>query len=227
MSTTPPTDLRSLLAALRALAEPIAERVDVDVVAIEVTGSSSYGSRVLRVSLDKAGGATITDCARFSRIFSPALDAADVIAAAYNLEVSTPGIERPVQRLVDFEKFAGCSCRLKTWDMDSRRRLKCLILGVDGDEVRVAVEGVERRYHIDDIERANLLLDLDQYERLGQGLHPMAPPAEPTPPAPPRKPGQPAVKGQKSKTSSIDDGGRKPPKSKSSKKNPSTVQESS
>lgn len=227
MSTTPPTDLRSLLAALRALAEPIAERLDVDVVAIEVTGSSSYGSRVLRVSLDKVGGSTITDCTRFSRIFSPALDVADVIAAAYTLEVSTPGIERPVQRLVDFERFVGCPCRLKTWDMDSRRRLKCIIGGVDGDEVRLLVEGVERRIHIDDIERANLLLDLDQYELLGQGLHPMAQPAKTAEPVALHKPGQPAAKAKKSKAISIDEGGRKPPKSKSSRKTPSTVQESS
>lgn len=187
-----PTDLRTLLIALRALAEPVATRLDLEVVAIELIGAAGVGGRVLRISLDKPGGSTITDCTRFSRIFSPALDAADLIASTYNLEVSTPGMDRPVQRLADFERFVGCLIRLKTWDMDSRRRLKAVILGVSGDEIVLDVDGTERRYHIDDVERANLVLDLDQYARLGEGLHPIAPPEPP-----------PAV-----------EGGMKPPKSR-------------
>ncbi len=204
MSPVHPTDLRSLVAALRALAEPIAARVDVDVVAIEVVGASGASGRVLRVSLDKAGGATITDCTRFSRIFSPALDVADLVATTYTLEVSTPGIERPVQRLVDFERFVGCTCRIKTWDMDSRRRLKSVLTGVEGDEVLVTVDGVPRRYHIDDIERANLVLSLDEYARLGEGLHPLAPASPPVA----------APKAARAPRLSKDDGGHSPPVAK-------------
>ncbi len=216
---SPVTDLRSLIAALRALAEPIAERVEVEVVAIELTGASGVGGRVLRISIDKPGGSTITDCTRFSRIFSPALDAADLIATAYTLEVSTPGIERPVQRLADFEKFAGCLARIKTWDMDGRRRLKCILRGVEGDEILVDVDGVPRRYHADDVERATLLLDLDQFERLGQGLHPGLPAGSPVPLA---KPGK-ALPGKlPAPPPSPDDGGKNPPKSKNSRIHRST-----
>ena len=178
-STKPVTDIRSLMLALRELAEPIATRVDVEVIAIEWIGAAE--GRVLRVSVDRPGGSTITDCTRFSRIFSPALDAADLISTAFNLEVSTPGIERPLQRLEDFERFVGCTARVKTWDMDGRRRLKCVLGGVDGDYVLVTVDGVPRRYFIEDIERANLLLDLDQFERIGQGLHPIDPDAASVP----------------------------------------------
>lgn len=205
-TTFPVTDTRSLLRALRALAEPIAARCDVDVVAIEWIGTSE--GRVLRVSVDRAGGSTITDCTRFSRIFSPALDAADLIATAFNLEVSTPGMERPVQRRVDFERFVGCTVRVKTWDMDGRRRVKCVITGVEDDDVLVTVDGVPRRYALEDIDRANLVLDLAQFERLGQGLHPIAP-DEPAPVAPKGKPG--AARFPKA------DGGNSPPKPRSSR----------
>lgn len=210
----PVTDLRSLIAALFALAEPVAERVGVTIVAIEVTGASGVSGRILRVSVDKPGGSTITDCSRFSRIFSPALDAADLIASTYTLEVSTPGIDRPVQRIEDFERFVGCTVRLKTWDMDGRRRLKCVIKGVDGDEILFEVDGVPRRYHKDDIERGALVLDLEQYERLGQGLPP-GPPA--SAPAPVAKPGRALLTPK-----TPGDGGNQPPKPKPTRKNRST-----
>lgn len=219
---SPVTDLRSLIAALRALAEPIAERVDVEIIAIELTGSSGGGGRILRISLDKPGGSSITDCTRFSRIFSPALDAADLIATAYTLEVSTPGIERPVQRLVDFERFAGCTARIKTWDMDGRRKLKCMLRGVEGDEILVEVDGVPRRYHVDDVERAVLQLDLDQFERLGQGLHPGLPAGAPAPVAKPGKGLAKPAAAASPPTPSPDDGGKNPPKSKNSRIHRST-----
>ncbi|MES2638605.1 MAG: ribosome maturation factor RimP [Myxococcota bacterium] len=168
------THIRSLIDSLRALAEPVAERQGCDLVAIELVGGPN-GKRVLRVSLDKVGGASIADCAKVSRGLSPALDAEDLIASAYDLEVSTPGMERPLQREKDFAYFAGCEARIKLYGMDGRRRLKVRLLGAADGQVRVHVDDEgERIIPLSDIERANLVLDLEQFARLGQGLHPVS-----------------------------------------------------
>jgi len=167
------SQLRTLVDSLRTLVEPVAERQGCELVAIELVGGLA-GKRVLRISIDKVGGATIADCTRVSRALSPVLDEDDLIPSAYDLEVSTPGMERPLQREKDFAYFAGCEARIKLYGMDGRRRLKARLLGASDGQVRVSVEGEgERIIPLDDIERANLILDLDQFARLGQGLHPV------------------------------------------------------
>jgi ribosome maturation factor RimP len=167
--------LRSLVEALRALAEPVAARQRCDVVAVELLGGTAGSGRILRISIERPGGATIEDCTRVSRGLSPLLDESDIIDGAYNLEVSTPGMDRPLQREQDFAWFAGCDARIKLYGMDGRRRMKVRLLGADGGVVRVRLDsGEERAIPLDDIERANLALDLEQYARLGQGLHPVA-----------------------------------------------------
>jgi ribosome maturation factor RimP len=158
---------------IRALAEPLAEVRGCDVVGVELV-SAPTGGRVLRLSIDKVGGATIEDCTRVSRSLSPALDAEDVITTAYTLEVGTPGMERPLQRAVDWQRFVGCACRIKTWEMDGRRRLKGTIRGCVDGVVQVDTDAGARSFPLDEIERANLVLDFEQYTRIGQGLHPLA-----------------------------------------------------
>lgn len=162
---------RTTLLALRALAEPVVERLECELVAIELGGS---GSKVLRFSVERPGGATIEDCAKISRQLSPVLDVADLISSAYQLEVSTPGMERPVQRAKDFAYFQGCTVRIKTFGSDGRRRITGVILGVTDGSVAVDLGGEVRNFPVEEIERANLVLDLDQYARMGEGLHPLA-----------------------------------------------------
>jgi ribosome maturation factor RimP len=171
-----PLHSRKLVAALRALAEPIAERQGCELVAIELLGAQGVGRhRVLRVSVDKPGGATIEDCTRISRALSPALDAEDIISSSYDLEVSTPGMDRPLQREQDFERFVGCDIRLKRYGQDSRRKTKAkLVACKDGILTVEMPEGGRTDIPLDDVERANLVLDFEQYARLGQGLHPIA-----------------------------------------------------
>jgi ribosome maturation factor RimP len=168
-----PSPTRILVAKVRELAEPLAELRGCEVVGVEAVGSAS-GKRVLRISIDKVGGATIEDCTRVSRSLSPALDAEDIIAHAYDLEVGTPGMERPLQREKDWVQFIGCACRVKTWDMDGRRRLRGVIRGCEGGVVRLDTDGGPREIPLEEIDRANLVLDFEQYTRLGQGLHPLA-----------------------------------------------------
>jgi ribosome maturation factor RimP len=169
-----PLHSRKLVAALRALAEPVAERFGCDLVAIELLGGGAGRGRILRVSVDKPGGATIDDCARISRALSPALDAEDLFTGSYDLEVSTPGMDRPLQREQDFQRFAGCDVRIKRYGQDSRRRTKAKLLGCFQGIVEIETEQGRQSIPLDDIERANLVLDFQQYARLGQGLHPIA-----------------------------------------------------
>lgn len=163
---------RRLLTDLRAIAEPIAERQGCEIVALELLGSPS-SRRVLRVSVDRAGGSTIADCAKISRGLSPALDVADLIPGAYDLEVSTPGMERPLQRESDFAYFAGCEARVKLYGMDGRRRLRARLAGCVEGIVHLETEQGPKEVAIDEIERAHLVLTIEQYARLGQGLHPI------------------------------------------------------
>lgn len=172
-----PSQTRRLQETLRALAEPVVAQQGCELVAIELLGGG--GGTILRVSVDKPGGSTIEDCTRISRAFSRVLDEADPIGSSYDLEVSTPGIERPLQRESDFARFVGCEARVKLYGGDSRRRIKARLLEVAGGRVRVDVDGEQRTWAIADIERANLILTLEQYARLGQGLHPIAEGAKP------------------------------------------------
>jgi ribosome maturation factor RimP len=166
--------LRTLTQKLRELAEPVAASFECEVVAIELLGSPT-GNRVLRISLEKPGGAGILECTRVSKGLSPLLDEADLIDGAYDLEVSTPGFERPLQREADFAYFAGCEARIKLFGGDARRRLKVHLLGAADGVVRTRLEsGEEQNVLLSDIERANLVLTLPQYARIGQGLHPIA-----------------------------------------------------
>ncbi len=158
------------MSSLRAIAEPVVEAHGLDLVAIELVHAPET---VLRVSVDKPGGATIQDCTRVSRQLSPELDTADLIQVAYALEVSTPGIERPLQREKDFVYFTGCTARLKLYGVDGRRRLTGVLAGVDAGILKLRLEAETRAIPLTDVERANLVLDLDQYARLGEGLHPI------------------------------------------------------
>ena len=165
-----------ILRHLRSVIEPTVARVGYDLVAVELVGGYS-GRPVLRVSIDREGGVGIHDCAVVSRELSPSLDVDDPIASAYELEVSTPGIERPVQRESDFIRFIGCEIRVKPFGVDGKKRTRGTLIGVAEGQVTVRVAGSnppqERRFPLITIERASLALTLDQFSRLGKGLSPI------------------------------------------------------
>lgn len=163
---------RPLLNRLRAIVEPVAERNGCELVAVEFIGGLG-GRRTLRVSIDRPGGVGIDECTKVSRQLSPVLDVEDPIDGPYDLELSTPGMERPVQRIEDFARFAGCEVRIKPFGADAKRRVKGTLCGVDGELVRVRVAEEERLLSLDEIERAHLVLTITQFQRLGQGLHPL------------------------------------------------------
>ena len=86
------------------------------------------------------GGIEVEDCARISRAVSAVLDVEDPISGEYVLEVSSPGIDRPLTRLKDFERYAGYEAKLETTEMiDGRRRFKGVLAGVEDGEVLIEV----------------------------------------------------------------------------------------
>lgn len=99
---------------------------------------------ILRVFIDKEGGVTLEDCARVSREFGQLLDVEDIIPTSYHLEVSSPGLDRPLKKEEDFVKYSGRKVRIKTKEQISgRRNFKGALLGCTEGKVMVKVEGSE------------------------------------------------------------------------------------
>jgi ribosome maturation factor RimP len=103
---------------------------------------------------------TVEDCARISRAVSALLDVADPIAGAYMLEVSSPGIDRPLVRPEDYDRFAGLEARIDLASpLNGRKRFRGRVLGREGDHVRLAVEDGEVHLPLDVIAKAKLVLN--------------------------------------------------------------------
>ncbi len=97
---------------IAALAESVAGEYGVEVVDVEIAGSLRRPT--LRLFIEKSGGVTLEDCERVSRAMSAVLDVEDPIKSAYVLEVSSPGLERPLKKLKDFEASVGKVARIIT-----------------------------------------------------------------------------------------------------------------
>ena len=145
----------SMQKKLREIAEPVLEALGYELVDVEyATGS---GTAVARFFIDKEGGVDVEDCARASRELDPVLDVEDVIGSSYNLEVSSPGVNRPLRRKQDFERFAGEQIKIRTYaKLEDRKVFVGELQGIDEDDVLVDVEGVQRRVPLDAIAKANL-----------------------------------------------------------------------
>jgi ribosome maturation factor RimP len=110
------------------------------------------------------GTMAIEDCEAASRALSPVLDAADPIEGAYQLEISSPGIDRPLVRHSDFDRYAGHVAQVEmTVPVDGRRRFRGQLLGTDGEAVRIrrsdaAPDGADDLLRIDDMMEAKLVL---------------------------------------------------------------------
>ncbi|MDQ7794576.1 MAG: ribosome maturation factor RimP [bacterium] len=124
------------------LAEPIASRLGLELVEVEYRKEA--GDWRLRVVLDKDGGVGVDDCQAFSQELGPVLDRADPVPHTYLLEVSSPGIERPLKKEADFERFAGRRVAVATFSpVEGRKRFSGELLGVDGGQVRVRLNDGE------------------------------------------------------------------------------------
>ena len=106
------------------------------------------------------GGMDIEDCARLSRELSDFLEREDPIEGEYVLEVSSPGIDRPLTRLTDFARWAGHDAKIELAapDAEGRKRFRGLLLGLDGNDVVIEVDGARRTFPFGGIAEAKLVL---------------------------------------------------------------------
>jgi len=143
---------------MRQLIEPVVEGLGYECVGIVYLAQGQHG--LLRIFIDRPDGVTVEDCGRVSHQVSGVLDVEDPIAGHYTLEVSSPGIDRPLFRQQDFARFAGRQIKLRLVRQHSgRSRYIGTLRGIDDDEVILEVEGEEMRLAYDDIEQAHLVGD--------------------------------------------------------------------
>ncbi len=142
-------------ARLWELLEPEAEAMGYELVEIELAGGRR--NPLLRIYIDAPGGITLDDCEFVSRQLSAVLDVEDPIPAQYTLEVSSPGIERPLVKRAHFERAVGERVQLVTRQYHlGRRRFLGLLREVSGETVVVEVDGESYELPLADVERARL-----------------------------------------------------------------------
>lgn len=143
---------------IEALLTPSIEAMGYRVVRVAFTG----GRRAtLQIMAERSDGAamTVEDCAVVSHAVSALLDVADPINGAYQLEVSSPGIDRPLTRREDYQRFAGFEAKVElAHPHDGRRRFRGRIVGVAGDVLELAVGADAVRLPLGEITRAKLVL---------------------------------------------------------------------
>jgi ribosome maturation factor RimP len=137
-----PNDLIAKAAIDRRLAEiitPVIEDMGYELVRVRLMSGSATTLQIMADRPD--GGIEVDDCAEISTAVSAVLDVEDPILDAYTLEVSSPGIDRPLTRMKDFEAFEGYVAKLETVELiDGRRRFKGELAGIEGDEVLINVD---------------------------------------------------------------------------------------
>ncbi|PWR02178.1 ribosome maturation factor RimP [Meridianimarinicoccus roseus] len=136
---------------------PVIEDLGYELVRVRLMSGKS---KTLQIMADKPeGGIEVDDCAKISTAVSAVLDVEDPLEDAYTLEVSSPGIDRPLTRLKDFETWAGYEAKIETTELiDGRRRFKGVLVGIEGDEVLVEIEEGTIGLKFDWLSDAKLLL---------------------------------------------------------------------
>jgi len=144
----------------RLIAPSLAE-MGYDIVRVQLSGERRAKLQVM-VERHDGGGMTVDDCAGVSRAVEAILDVADPIAGTYVLETSSPGIDRPLTRRGDFERFAGFAARIEMrMPIGGRRRFNGRLLGLDGDLVCLATESGDFALPFADMAKAKLVLTDD------------------------------------------------------------------
>jgi ribosome maturation factor RimP len=147
------------------LARPLVSSFGLELVEIEFKCEGRQ--MVLRVYIDKEGGVTLDDCATVSKELSAVLDVEDVIPGRYSLEVSSPGLNRPINKRSDYVRYTGRLVKIKTVDTipddagNMRKTFLGELLGLDGDLIRLKLlEGQTASIPLESVAKANLEFEI-------------------------------------------------------------------
>ena len=124
---------------------------------VEVEFGQHGATQLLRLFVDRPGGVTLDHCVALSRYLSPLLDMKDFLSGRYTLEVSSPGIDRPIRKPADFQRFTGEPIKVKTVNpVDGRKRFRGVLRGIEDGLISVESEGRSHRIHIENVNKAQL-----------------------------------------------------------------------
>lgn len=152
------SDGMSLVTEIARMITPTIEAMGFELVRVQLSGNHR---RTLQIMAEPRDGRqmSIDDCTDLSRAISAVLDVEDPIPEAYSLEVSSPGIDRPLTRPKDYERFLGHEAKLETTEpIDGRKRFRGTILGLDNGKLRLMAEEGETTLPLESIHKAKLVL---------------------------------------------------------------------
>ena len=147
-----------ILERVRGIAAPLAAQEGLELIDVEFGGGG--GRQTLRIFIDKAGGVSLDDCTAVSRSVSAALDVEDPLDGSYDLEVSSPGLDRPLRTPEHFQKFAGQKVRVKTFgplpECENRKTFVGILNGYENEAVVIDVDGKVFRVPHSQVSKANV-----------------------------------------------------------------------
>lgn len=152
---------KKFISSLKKLAEALCEAEGMELVHIEYQREPR--GRILRIYIDRPGGVTLDDCAYISRKLSDIIDEDNLDAGlgsnrVYNLEVSSPGLERPLAKKSDFERFKGRTARIKTcFPVNGQKKFKGILLGTSKEVIKLLIDDKTVTIPFQDVSSARLV----------------------------------------------------------------------
>ncbi len=145
---------------LTALVSSAVDALGFELVGVEYLAQGAHS--VLRVFIDSEQGITLDDCSRVSHQISGVLEVEDPIRGKYNLEVSSPGLDRPLFTLAHFQRFVGRGVKLRLRQpLNGQRKFKGVINAVENEHIQITLDQEQvLELQIDEIEKANLIPEL-------------------------------------------------------------------
>jgi ribosome maturation factor RimP len=155
---------KEIVDRVSAIADPILSNEGMELVEIEYRRESK--GWVIRLYIDKEGGVTLDDCTRISQEVGRSLDVEDFISTPYTLEVSSPGLARPLKKEKDFMKYRNHMIKVKTIDpIENRRQFKGKLLGITENRIEIAMDGGVFQILLSNVAKANLEIDWDMLRK--------------------------------------------------------------